>query len=402
MGAVQVPLATAKARVERPLALDALLERYDPDVIDLLGRRARIRLEASEGAWDAVLEGEDSRLERARGEPSALISADDETWRRMALDPRGGLVAFRERRLRLRRNLHLGIGFLAATSAVNGPGRLRFDSHRTAAGRIAVAEAGTGDPVLCVHGLGGTKASFMTTLAALAPRRRVIALDLPGFGDSDKPLTGRYDAPWFAGAIVALLDELGIERADVIGNSMGGRAAIELGLLHPDRTRRLVLLSPAMAWLRHDRTLKWLLQLPLPRLGLLQPTPRALVEPIVHRLVPGGTSGWVSAGVDEFLRTYCTAAGRYAFYEAARNIYRDQPHGEDGFWHRLAGLSPETMFVWGRRDTLVPIAFMKHVERELPAARHVELDCGHVPQVEAPGPTHAAIAEFLEGGDQPI
>jgi pimeloyl-ACP methyl ester carboxylesterase len=53
------------------------------------------------------------------------------------------------------------------------------------------------------------------------------------------------------------------------------------------------------------------------------------------------------------------------------------------------------MFVWGRRDTLVPIAFRRHVERTLPAARHVELDCGHVPQLESPRQTHAAIRDFL-------
>ena len=56
------------------------------------------------------------------------------------------------------------------------------------------------------------------------------------------------------------------------------------------------------------------------------------------------------------------------------------------------------MFVWGRRDNLVPIAFMKHVERALPAARHLELDCGHVPQLEAPAPTHKAIRRFLDTG----
>ena len=73
----------------------------------------------------------------------------------------------------------------------------------------------------------------------------------------------------------------------------------------------------------------------------------------------------------------------------------DPPEGEDGFWTRLAEMSPETMFVWGRHDGLVPIAFMKHVERALPAARHVELDCGHVPQMERPRETHAAIRDFL-------
>src|SRR5213079_3036203 len=97
--------------------------------------------------------------------------------------------------------------------------------YRTSHGRISVAQAGRGDPLVCIHGLGGTKASFMTTIAALAPERRVIAIDLPGFGDSDKPLGGRYDAPWFAEAVIDLLNHLGLDRADLIGNSMGGRVA---------------------------------------------------------------------------------------------------------------------------------------------------------------------------------
>jgi pimeloyl-ACP methyl ester carboxylesterase len=305
--------------------------------------------------------------------------------------------AFRRGRLSVRRNLHLGTGFLAAVSGADGPGRLRFESIETRVGRISTMAAGEGPPVVCLHGLGGTKASFLPTVSALAEHNRVIAVDLPGFGDSHKPLTAAYDAPYFADAVVAMLDELDLDRADLVGNSMGGRIAIEAGLLHPDRVGRLVLLSPAVAWLR-DRNMKWLLQLPLPRLGLLQPTPRALVEPIVRRIVPGANDGWSAAGVDEFLRAYLTPAGRFAFYESARNIYLDEPLGDSGFWSRLEGLAPDAMFVWGRHDNLVPIAFMRHVERALPAAKHVELDCGHVPQLEAPSPTHKAIRRFLDTG----
>jgi pimeloyl-ACP methyl ester carboxylesterase len=382
-------------RLERPLALDALLQHYDPEVIDLLGRPARIRLETTDGAWDAVLDGRESRLEDSRGESDARICAPDAVWQRLALDLRGGLEAFRARKLEVRQNLHLGIGFLAATAAQAQEGRLRFHSVDTPHGRISAMEAGRGEPLLCLHGLGGTKASFLTTIAALAPDRRVIAIDLPGFGDSDKPLRGRYDAPWFADAVTGVLDALGLEQADLIGNSMGGRIAIEAGLRTPARVRKIVLLSPAMAWLRHDRALALLLRFPVARLGLIQPTPRALVEPIVRRLVPNGQSGWVAAGLDDFLRVYCTPAGRVAFYESAANIFRDEPHGENGFWRRLAGLSGEALFVWGRHDTLVPIAFMKHVERALPEARHVELECGHVPQLEAPARTHAEVARFL-------
>ena len=88
--------------------------------------------------------------------------------------------------------------------------------------------------------------------------------------------------------------------------------------------------------------------------------------------------------------------GRAAFYASARNIYLDEPRGDTGFWTRLGELQPRSLFIWGRNDTLVPIAFRRHVEQALPAARHRELRCGHVPQLERPGETHAAMREFLK------
>ena len=108
--------------------------------------------------------------------------------------------------------------------------------------------------------------------------------------------------------MVAALDALEIDRADLMGNSMGGRIAIETGFQHPDRVGKLVLLSPALAWLR-DRPWAPFLRLVRPELGLLQPTPRPLVEQIVRRLVPGAQDGWAAAGVDDFLRSYYEPRG---------------------------------------------------------------------------------------------
>jgi len=376
--------------------LAALIERFDPEVMDLPGGTARIRLTVDgDGEWDAVIEEGEISIEPATSaQPDALLSAGAETWEQVAGDVRGGMSAFRAGRMRIRQNLHLGVGFLAATSGITDERRLRFASVQTRVGTISTLAAGEGDPVVCVHGLGATKASFLPTVAALADRHRVIAMDLPGFGESDKPISAPYDAPYFARAVTALLDRLEIERAHLVGNSMGGRVSIEMGLREPQRIGRIALLSPALAWLR-DRRWRWLLSAPLPKLGLIQPAPRVITEPIVRNLVPGGNDGWSAAGVDEFLRSYLTPRGRVAFYEAARNIYLDEPHGEDGLWQRLAAMQPGSLFVWGRHDQLVPIGFRKHVERALPAARHLELDCGHVPQMEAPGQTHQAILDFF-------
>ncbi len=379
-----------------PESLASLIARFDPDVLEIPGGAARIRLGVEgEPEWDAVITANGADLFPAGDEPcDAELIADEQTWSRIGEDIGFGMSAFSDSALKVRRNLHLGVGFLAATSGIVDPGRMEFGSTLTDEGQISTLTAGQGEPVICIHGLGGTKASFLTTIGALSGERKVIAMDLPGFGDSEKPLGAAYDAPFFADAVVGLLDGLGIEKAHLVGNSMGGRVAIEVGLLHPERVRSLVLLAPALAWLR-DRRWRWLLRGPLPKLGLVQPAPRVITEPLVRGLVPGGRKGWTAAGVDEFLRSFLTPRGRVAFYESARNIYLDEPHGEEGLWTRMERLEPPSLFVWGEKDTLVPIGFEKHVERVLPEAEHLELACGHVPQMEEPEQTHDAMAEFL-------
>jgi pimeloyl-ACP methyl ester carboxylesterase len=393
-------MATATSQRTAPEdSIAKLAERFDPDVIDLRRGRARVRLEAGPGrAYDAIVAGRRMRLRDAdeNADPDAVLSADPATWARIADDLRGGMEAFRAGRLKIRGSLHVGVGLLAATSGSGEQGRLEFDTIRTRGfGAISVLSAGTSpETILCVHGLGGTKASFLPTVNQLADDYRVVAMDLPGFGESDKPIGAPYDARWFARSVFATMDALGIDRAHIAGNSMGGRVAIEAGLTDRERIDGLVLLSPALAWLRPRRWAPVIKAL-RPELGLIQPAPRPVVEAMVRRLVPAGNGGWTAAGVDEFLRAYLTRSGRAAFYAAARNIYLDEPHGDDGFWTRLESLETDSLFVWGRKDALVPIGFMKHVERALPRARHVELDCGHVPQVERPRETHAAIRKFL-------
>jgi pimeloyl-ACP methyl ester carboxylesterase len=382
-----------------PEALQRLLDRFDPIDFDAPTGRARIRLEVDgEGQWDALVVAD--RLEVVAASPSpvpdATLSADRATWDGIAANLRGGMDAYRSGRLVVRRNLHLGVGFLAATSGATGPERLRFQRVETVSGALSILAAGAGEPILLLHGLGATKGSFLPTVAALAGAYRTIAVDLPGFGDSFKPLGVRYHPPFFARAVVDLMDALEIARAHVVGNSMGGRVALEIGLRYPERVGRLALLAPSLAW-RRERPWAPFVRMMSPELGLVQITPRWLAEAIVHRIIPNAADNWVRAGVDEFLRAYLTPRGRVAFYAAARQIYLEEPHGSKGFWTRLAGLRAPSLFVWGRHDSLVPISFAAHVRSTLPSAQHLELDCGHVPQIERPAETHAAIAEFLAG-----
>src|SRR4051794_26272192 len=217
-----------------PLA--ELVSRFDSNCIDVPNPGSVVRLEVADGrSWDVALSETGAELCGAGDdEPASRLSADSRTWQRIADDVRGGMRAFHEGRLRVRGNLHLGVGVLAATSGSTDPRRLRFGRIRSDHHDLAFASAGEGPAVVCIHGLGGTKASFLSTVSALAPEGyRVIAVDLPGFGDSHKPLAAAYNAPYFAGAILELLDTLGIGSAHMVGSSMGGRIAIELGLLAP-------------------------------------------------------------------------------------------------------------------------------------------------------------------------
>jgi pimeloyl-ACP methyl ester carboxylesterase len=381
-------------------AFEELVGRYDPELFTPMREGTRVRLvdAGSDAAADVVFEADRAFLVGVSGEADASLSAPAEVWESVAADVRGGLNAFRAGTLRIRRDLHLGVGFLAATAGTGEEG-LRFSQVATAVGELSINEAGprSAPAVIMLHGLGATKVSMLPTVAALAPTHRAIALDLPGFGDSVKPIRARYDAAFFASAVVALMDALGLDRADLVGNSLGGRVALEVALRVPARVGRLGLLAPSLAWLR-GRTWAPLLRLVNPRLGLLQPAPRPVVEAIVRAVVPGAREQWTAAGIDEFLRSYLTARGRAAFYATARRIYLEEPYGPTGLWTRLADLSAPSLFVWGRRDTLVPIAFEAHVRAALPDSEHLELDCGHVPQLEAPGETHAALRTFLSAG----
>src|SRR5438309_1424134 len=132
-------------------ALETLVERFDPDVFDVGRPEARIRIHGA-GAEDrdVVITDHQARLEAASGQPDAELIADERTWESVATDLRDGMAAFRAGRLRVKRDLHLGVGFLAATAGPGGGNRLRIHAIDTDAGCISTLEAGSGDPVILV------------------------------------------------------------------------------------------------------------------------------------------------------------------------------------------------------------------------------------------------------------
>ena len=351
--------------------------------------------------WEVRCTSRAARVRKGgtRRRPDVTISTDSDTWMRLRRGEFSGVEAFQRRLLAVRGNLDQAIAFEGMFRLVGGrQPLLEIQDIPVGRHRISTLTMGHGPDVLLLHGLGSTRASLFETAATLSRSYRVHAPDLPGFGSSAKPTLGAYNAHWFADIMLGLLDRLEVDRAHVVGNSMGGRVAIELGLVAPERIRALGLLCPAVAWIK--RGLHPIVRLMRPEFGLLphairRPTvashfwrmfhDRDLIDPAVADLV-----------VDEFRRIYNTAGARYALLASARNIYLEAPFGRGGFYRRLADLHPPALFVWGSHDSIVPAAFSRHVRKWLPHAEQVTLDgCGHVPQVERPEETHELLLGFF-------
>jgi pimeloyl-ACP methyl ester carboxylesterase len=334
-------------------------------------------------------------------EPDVVIGTDAATWLELRQGQISGLDAFRSRRLWARGNLDLAVAFEGHFRRPNGmPPLLRIHNVRAGKARISTLTAGDGiETVVLIHGLGSNKTSFFETVSALTPEYTVHAIDLPGFGSSSKPLRAPYDAAWFARAVIRFLNAQGINRAHVVGNSLGGRVALEVGLRAPERVQSLSLLCPSMAW-RRRRHFVPLVKLLRPELAAIPHTfGNALVRQHFwsmfsrpERIHPSAAD----VAVEEFLRTYRSVNARVAFHASARHIYLEEPNGPKGFWTRLQELQPPAMFVWGDEDPLVPLAFSRNVRDALPSARQVVIDhCGHVPQVEHPMDANALVHDFI-------
>ena len=339
-----------------------------------------------------------------RRRPNVTISTDSDTWLALREGQLSGIDAFSQRRLTVRGNLDHAVAFEGMFRQNGGrPPLLQIRDVPAGNLRLSTLTIGSGPDVLLLHGLGGTRASLFETAAALSQRYTVHAPDLPGFGSSAKPARGGYNAAWYAESVLGLMDSLAIDRAHLVGNSMGGRIAIEVGLQAPDRVGGLGLLCPAVAWLR--RGFHPIVRLLRPEFGLVPHAfhrsmvasqfwsmfaDREAIDPAVADLM-----------VDEFRRIYQSAGARFAFLASARNIYLEAPYGRVGFYSRLAELEPPALFVWGTHDSLIPPAFGRHVRKWLPDAEQVTLDhCGHVPQVERPEETNALLMRFFERSDR--
>ena len=404
--------------MEQPSPPDSLLQRVE-DVFGSLperylggeeGRQATVQIRLSDvgRSWEVELRGDRCKVRTSpRSEPDVTIGTDAATWLALREGRLSGLDAFRERRLWARGDLDVAVGFEGLFRLPDRrPPLLRLHDVRVLGARISCLTAGHGPKrAILIHGLGGAKSSLFETVAALAPDYTVHAIDLPGFGASSKPLAS-YSPEFFARHVLRLMDALAIDRADLIGNSLGGRVALEVGLRAPSRARSLSLLAPSMAF-RRGRELVPLVRVLRPELAALPPVfgPRQVSDGFWQMIAhPDRVDPSIAdLAADEFFRAHRSRAGRIAFYASARQIYLEAPHGPNGFWTRLELLRPPALFIWGSEDRLVPAGFSRHVKAALPDAAQVVLpNCGHVPQIELPERTHELVREFIGSAEDSI
>ena len=254
-----------------------------------------------------------------------------------------------------------------------------------------------GTPLIFIHGLSGCWQNWLEQLPHFARDRRVIAVDLPGFGQSEMPAE-EISVTGYADTIDALMSDLGIDTAQIIGNSMGGFIGAELAIQHPARVERLVLVAAAglsiesirterttglrhraenivffglghVASRSHQVALRKRLRAAL--LLIVAAHPSKLPGPLAAQQVLG--SG--KPGFSDALEAMC----RYPL--------RD----------RLEKISCPTLILWGDKDRLVPLKDASIFEKLIPDSRKIIYkDTGHVSMMERPARFNEDVRAFLE------
>ena len=165
-----------------------------------------------------------------------------------------------------------------------------------------------------------------------------------------------------------------------------------------DRVSALACLCPATAF--SYRPGIGFIRLLRPELGVaIGRLPRARLMRDLRMLFADASridDAWFEAAIDDFRNVWRSPMARLAFFSAARNIYLDEPYGENGFWGRLSRMEPRALYIFGTRDPLITARFGSKVRKSLPRATvKVWSDCGHVPQLEWPDETAAEMTSFF-------
>jgi len=255
--------------------------------------------------------------------------------------------------------------------------------------KIHYVEAGSGPNVILLHGLGGDATNWAQTVPALAPRYHVLVPDQIGFGQSDKPLIN-YRISTLVDFLDEFCNQLGIKKASVVGNSLGGWTAMAFTLAHADKVDRLVLVDSA----GYSNA----------RLGGERPNRDALLalEPStlegsrqLLKLIFYNQQRITDESVRQFLATKLQKNDSYTVDRFIDSIVRR----DDVVDGKLGAIKAPTLIVWGREDALIRLPTAKALGEDIAGSKTVILDeCGHVPQMECAVPFNQALLNFLGGG----
>jgi pimeloyl-ACP methyl ester carboxylesterase len=262
---------------------------------------------------------------------------------------------------------------------------------------VNTIQLGAGPPIVFVHGLSGSWPNWLEQMAAFASGHSILALDLPGFGHSPGE-AGEISMPGYASLLDRLLDQLGHERATVVGNSMGGLIAAELAACFPARVERLVLVSPAgistYANRLTTRTMPAIRRLEqvlaLGAAWTASHSDSLATRPRMRELMLKGVIAHPSRLEGPLAAEQIRGAGTSGFLEALERIV------EYDLRPRLAQIQCPTLVVWGTKDRLISVRDAPVFAEAIPGARKVVYeDTGHMAMLERPREFNALLADFL-------
>ncbi|MGE0455073.1 MAG: alpha/beta fold hydrolase [Vicinamibacteria bacterium] len=256
---------------------------------------------------------------------------------------------------------------------------------------IRYVRAGQGPPLVLVHGFGSSVYTWADLLPELARSHDVVALDLPGFGGSGLPEALSFEH--LPEAVVGLMDRLGLERASLVGNSLGGATVAWIAATRQGRVERLVLVDAAGFQFTASERPLLLRLLALPGASLLQRLPlrRAIVRTALRQTFADPTR--IS---DEDLDEYVAPALRAEVGEAALALARYPGPGPEVLRALLGRVRAPALVIWGREDRWIPLEHAERFHQALSGSRLVVLDgAGHLPQEERPAEVLRLLREFL-------
>ena len=282
---------------------------------------------------------------------------------------------------------------LPVSAAVATDGRLTVPG-----GTLGYTTAGTGEPLLLIHGLGGTRRTWRQVLGSLATGHTVIAPDLPGHGES-AAAAGDYSLGAHAAVLRDLLIALGHSRATLVGHSLGGSIALQFAYQFPDRIDRLVLISSGGLGVEVTALLR---AATLPGAGIvvagLGQLPEALTGGVlpVMSLLPGVVARQDARPVAAVVRGLGAAGPRRGFIRTTRAVinWRGQTVNPARHLRLLPDLP--VLLAWGSKDTTIPARHHQDLARRLPHPHLVEIaGAGHYPHESAPARLLPPVHQFL-------